>query len=245
MLKPLKILLILLTIIAVTSCEKSEGVPAAANMETYYPLATGKYITYRLDSTVYVNFNTIKEVHTYIVQDKIDAIIKDNLGNDAYRIRRMIRSNTDTTQWSDNATFLVVPSRQKTEYVENNLRFIKLINPVREFTTWMGNGQINTVDQLLRFYENWEYYYEFVGTPFTVNNMVFPETITVNQIDEIDGDPNNKNFAYTIKKSVEVYAKGVGLVYKDFLHEAWQVTPTRNYQGNSFGVKLTILNHNF
>jgi hypothetical protein len=245
MLKPLKILFTLLTIIAVISCEKSEGVPAAANMESYYPLEVGKYITYRLDSTVYVNFNTKKEIHSYIVQDKIDAIIKDNLGNDAYRIRRMIRSNTDTTQWSDNATFLVVPGRQKTEFIENNLRFIKLINPVREFTTWIGNGQINTVDQMLRFYENWEYYYEYVGTPYTVNNLAFPETITVNQIDEIDGDPGNKNFAYTIRKSTEVYAKGVGLVYKDFLHEAWQVTPTSNYQVNSFGIKLIILNHNF
>jgi len=245
MLKPLNILLILLTFTALNSCDKSEGVPAAANMDSYYPLAVGKYITYRLDSTVYVNFNTKKEVHTYIVQDKIDAIIKDNLGNDAYRIRRMMRSNTDTTQWFDNATFLVVPTLQKTEFIENNLRFIKLVNPVKEYTTWQGNNQINTVDQLLRFYENWEYFYESVGTPYTVNNKQFPETITINQIDEVDGDPGNKNFAYTIKKSVEVYAKGVGLVYKDFLHEAWQVTPTSNFQTNSFGIRLTILNHNF
>jgi hypothetical protein len=245
MLKPLKILLTLLILTALNSCEESEGIPAAANMDAYYPLQVGKYITYRLDSTVYVNLNTKREVHTYIVQDKIDAIIKDNLGNDAYRIRRTIRSNTDTTVWTDNATFLVSQNRQKTELLDNNIRFIKLINPVKEFQSWFGNSQINTVDQTLRFYENWEYFYEQVGTPYTVNNKTFPETITVNQIDEVDGNPGSQNNAYTIKKSIEVYAKGVGLIYKDFLHEAWQVTPKPNFQENSYGIRLTLLNHNF
>ncbi|HSF46240.1 MAG TPA: hypothetical protein VLA58_09520 [Chitinophagaceae bacterium] len=245
MLKPLKILLTLLMFTALNSCEESEGVPAATNMDSYYPLAVEKYITYRLDSTVYVNLNTRKEVHTYIVQDKIDAIIKDNMGNDAYRIRRTIRSKTDTTQWFDNATFLVTQTRQRTELLDNNVRFIKLINPVKEFTTWFGNSLVNTVDQSLRFYENWEYFYEQVGIPYTVNNINFPETITINQIDEVDGNPASQNNAYTIKKSIEVYAKGVGLIYKDFLHEAWQVTPSPNFQSNSYGIRLTILNHNF
>jgi hypothetical protein len=245
MLKPLNIVLIFLTFITLNSCDKSEGVPASVNKDSYYPMAVGKYITYRLDSTVYVNFNTKKEVHTYIVQDKIDAITKDNLGNDAYRIRRMMRSNIDTTQWFDNATFLVIPTLQKTDFLDNNLRFTKLVNPVKEYTTWQGNSQINSVDAMLRFYENWDYYYEYVGIPDTVNNRPFPETVRVNQVDAVTGNPRDKTAAYTITKSVEVYAKGVGLIYKDFLYEAWQVTPTSNYDVNSFGVKLTILNHNF
>jgi len=59
----------------------------------------------------------------------------------------------------------------------------------------------------------------------------------------INGDPSNKNFFYAITKSSETYAKGVGLIYKEFLYEAWQPS-TQNYEANSYGVKLTILNHN-
>jgi hypothetical protein len=245
MLKPTNILFYLAIFLATgTGCSKTEdGVPAA-NMSEYYPLQIGKYITYRLDSTVYANLNTTKVVRTYIVQDRIDAVVKDNLGNDAYRIRRMMQSNIDTTVWADNATFLVIPSRQKTEFIENNLRFIKLINPVRDFTTWQGNSQINVLDGFLRFYENWEYFYEKTGEPFTINNLNFPETVTVNHIDEVDGNPNDKRFFYEITRSSEVYAKGVGLIYKDFFHELWQPV-TANFQPNSYGIRLTILNHNF
>jgi len=76
-----------------------------------------------------------------------------------------------------------------------------------------------------------------------LNNVTFPETVKVNQSDMVNGDPGNKNFFYAITRSSEVYARGVGLVYKDFLYEAWQPS-TQNYEANSYGIKLTILNHN-
>jgi hypothetical protein len=230
-------------IVALESCEKMDTAPTSNSIETYYPLQVGKYISYKLDSTVYINLNTQKVVKTYYVQDFVDAEITDNKGNPGFRIRRMMRSNDDTTQWADNATFLVYPSRKDIQFVENNLKFIKLVNPVTDLNTWAGNSYINTDDNLLRFYENWEYLYENIDQPFAVNNQTFDSTITVNQIDMINGDPNNKNFFYAITKSSETYAKGVGLVYKEFLYEAWQPS-TQNYEANSYGVKLTIRNHN-
>jgi hypothetical protein len=233
----------LIVILAISSCTKTDSVPASANMAEYYPLELGKYITYKLDSTVFINLSTQKTVRSYFVQDFVDAAITDNLGNPAFRIRRMMRSNTDTTQWFDNATFIVVPSKRTIQFIENNLKFIKLSNPVKDLNTWAGNSFINTDDNFLRFYENWEYFYENVGQPIVLNDSTYPETITVNQSDLVNGDPTNKNFFYAITKSSEVYAKGIGLVYKDFLYEAWQPA-TSNYEANSYGVRLTILNHN-
>jgi hypothetical protein len=234
----------LVVIFGLVGCSKTDSAPASTNMAEYYPLVVGKYITYQLDSTVFINLSTKKVVRSYIVQDFIDAQITDNLGNPAYRIRRMMRSITDTTQWFDNASFVVVPSLKSTLFIENNLKFIKLINPVADLNTWAGNSFINTDDNFLRFYENWEYFYENVEQPIVLNNKTYPETITVNQIDLVNGDPSNKNFFYAITKSSEVYAKGIGLVYKDFLYEAWQPS-TQNYEANCYGIKLTILNHNF
>lgn len=233
----------LLTIFALGSCEKMDSAPASIVIDQYYPLELGKYITYKLDSTVYIALNTKKVVRSYLVQDFVDAAITDNNGNAGFRIRRMMRSNTDTTQWFDNATFTVFPSIKNIQFVENNLKFIKLVNPVTDLNAWMGNSYINTDDNLLRFYENWEYFYENIDQPFVANSQTFDSTLTVNQSDMINGDPNNKNFFYAITKSSEVYAKGVGLVYKEFLYEAWQPS-TQNYEANSYGVTLTIVNHN-
>lgn len=234
-----------LFLFTLNSCSKStDQPPANMNMADYYPLQVGKYITYKLDSTVFTNLGTKREIKTYYVQDLIEAVIKDNLGQDAWRIRRKMRSTTDTTQWLDNATFLVTPGEKRMEFSENNLRFIKLINPVSPSVSWKGNSYINVIDDFLRFYENWDYSYDKISEPYTVNGKTFPETITVNHIDQTDGNPNDKRFFYEITRSSEVYARGIGLIYKDFLHEFWQPN-SANYQNNSFGVRLTILNHNF
>jgi len=231
-------------ILLFSACEKEqEGAPATTNMQEYYPLELGKYITYKLDSTVYINLNTQKVVRSYVVRDYVDSKFQDNNGQDVYRIRRMMRDATDTTIWKDNATFLVTQNLKSTEFTENNLRFIKLINPIKEFTAWQGNSYIDVKDDFLSFYEAWEYFYEKMGEPFTAGTQTFDETITVNQIDNVDNDPGNPNLRYEITRSSEVYARGVGLIYKDFFHELWQ--PILNaYEPNSYGVRLTILNHN-
>ncbi|MFZ9662076.1 MAG: hypothetical protein ACO29O_09380 [Chitinophagaceae bacterium] len=234
----------LLILLSITGCEKTmDTVPDTMNISSYYPMEVGKYITYKLDSTVYINLNTIKTTKSYIVQDKIDEIFKDNLGRDAFKIRRKIRSNADTTLWIDNATFVVIPSEKNIEYIDNNLRFIKLVNPVNEIISWKGNAFIDGFTSQLRFYDNWDYIYENIGTPFSINQTTYPETITVNQVNRIDGDPSTKNFYYAITRSQEVYAKGIGLIYKDFLWESWQPS-LFSYESTSFGIRLSIINHN-
>lgn len=235
----------LLMAMVLFSCKKdNEGTPANITMAEYYPQVIGKYITYKLDSTVYVNLNTIKEVHSYVVKDLVDATFKDALGQDVYRIRRTIQDKNDPTVWNDNATFLVTQTARSSDFTENNLRFIKLVNPVKEFTAWQGNAYIDVRDDFLSFFEGWEYFYEEVGQPFTINGKNFEETLTVNQIDDVDGDPNNKGARFEIRYGKEVYAKGLGLVYKEFLHELWQSAPINAYEPSSYGIKMTILDHN-
>jgi hypothetical protein len=41
---------------------------------------------------------------------------------------------------------------------------------------------------------------------------------------------------------VEVYAKGIGLIYKDFLYWNWQRNPPpAKFEEASYGIKLTLL----
>jgi hypothetical protein len=230
-------------------CKKQTEEYQTALIGDYFPLEVGKYITYKLDSTVYTNLNTVKEVHSYFVQDFVDAQITDNLGRPAYRIRRMIRSNTDTTFWFDNATFVITPLDKTLEYYDNNLRFVKLHEPFKDDYSWKGNSFINTYSNPeLQYLDDWDYVFENVAQEYIANDVPYAETITINQRDELLGNPDNKDFYFEINRSYEVYGKGVGLIYKDFLHEAWQppniTSPNGYYEPNSYGIRLTLINHN-
>ncbi len=232
-----------------SGCSKETETLDNASLGEYLPLVLGKSIIYRLDSTVYTNLNTVKEVHTYTIKDIVDAEITDGEGNLSYRIRRMLSNTADTLSWSDNATFIITPLNRSVEYIDNNQRYIKIQEPIREEFTWKGNSYINTYSNPdLQYLDNWEYYYLNVGMPYTTPVMTLDSTFTVIQRDEVLGDPGNKGFYYEINQASEVYAKGIGLVYKNFLHEAWQppnITSVAGYyEPNSYGITLTMISHN-
>lgn len=231
-------------------CTKETETIRVEDMKAYYPMLVGHYITYRMDSTVYVNLGTVKEIHTYLVQDKIDSLISDNLGRPSYKIRRTIRSNTDTTKWKDLTSYLVTIDQNKIEVVQDNLRFVKLAEPVTNNTNWNGNSYINTINlPYLDYLNGWRYQYEQVRRPFTANSISYTETISVKQQNDTLGIPSDKSQYFEINYSKEVYAKSIGLIFKEFLHEAWQPanvnSPSGYFEPNSYGIKLTMINHNF
>lgn len=232
------------------ACTKQDETLDSEKISDYYPLKVGKYITYKLDSTVYLSLGTKKETRNYIIQDKIDSIITDNLGRPSYKIKRLIRSKTDTTKWLDQTSYLVTPDSMRVEMVQNNQRYIKMIEPIRDEFGWNAHVYINTISfPDLQYLDQWRYEYQNVRKPQQYNSLSFPETITIRQRNDSLGNPSNKSFYFEVNVAKEVYAKKVGLVYKEFLHEAWQPPNTNSssgyYESNSYGIKLTVLNHNF
>lgn len=232
------------------ACEKESEVFKTEKIKDYYPLVIGKFITYKLDSTVYLNLGTKKEVRTYLVQDKIDAVITDNLGRPSFKVKRTIRSKVDTTKWMDLMSYLVTYDSTRLEVVQDNQRYLKLVEPITNGFNWKGNAFINTAGiPAIQYLEDWLYTYEKVRRPFTANGISYTETVTVNQRSDTSGKPSDKNFYFEINHSKEVYSKSIGLIFKDFLHEAWQPpnasSPGGYYDANSYGIRLTIIGHNF
>ena len=117
-------------------CTKETASFTVTPASYYFPLEIGRYITYHLDSTVFLNYGSIKEIHSYQVKDIVDAEITDNLGRPSYRIRRMIRDKEGQKPWEDNAVFMVTPLQNSIEMVENKLRKTKQDNPAREDYAW-------------------------------------------------------------------------------------------------------------
>ena len=207
-------------------------------------MQVGKYITYNLDSTVFINFNKKDTVIKYEIQDRVDSQIVDNIGRPAFMIHRFIRKNA-TQPWSPNNTFMAVPTENSIEFVENNLRYIKLKLPITQGFTWNGNSYIDSysLNSDLKYLADWEYTYDSINVALNLGSINIDSTIKVAQIDEFLGqDPGDPNTLYAEKNyGVEKYAKGIGLVFKEFIHWEYQGVDG-TYTGH--GVKLTMIDHN-
>jgi hypothetical protein len=219
----------------IAGCKKTEELPVLP-LSDYYPLQVGKYITYALDSIVYyTNFNTSAVVKSYQVKHVVDAPVTDAQGRPAFRILRYIRSNA-AAPWVPDNTFMALSTGNSIEFVENNLRFIKLVSPIRQDYTWQGNKYINTTNNTsLQYMDAWDYTYDSINVAATVGALTIDSTIKVAQID------NQTSIDRTF--SEEKYAKGIGLVYRNFIY--WNNgTVNGVFTDNSYGVVMKMIDHN-
>ena len=242
------LLIIICCGIVLFGCKKQNDTFSSAPLSDYFPLKTGKYITYNLDSTIFISFGSKDTIIRYQVQDRIDSQITDNLGRAAFRIIRVIRKNA-TQAWVPNNTFMAVPTETSIEFIENNLRFIKLKLPVENGYTWKGNSFIDTysLNSDVKYLDDWDYVYDSLNAPITLGTVHVDSTLKVKQRDEFLGqDPHLAGTQYAEKNySTEKFAKGIGLVYKEFLHWEFQGSqPGRPAYYLGYGVKLTMTDHN-
>ena len=250
-----KILLLACLTILISKCSKTDRV-STGSISDYYPLGVGKYFVYKIDSSLYASFGQVKEIHSNLIKDIVDASITDNLGRPSFRIRRLIRSKIDTSKWNEHATYLVTPLRQSLELIEDNLRFIKLQLPIQDYFSWNGNrylpdeaypqfGFNSTAHSRL---DSWEYNYENINGSDTINGKFFSSTITVtcSIADSAGFPPLNINGPAFKTIWEEKYAKGVGLISRIISLEEFQPRSTTYPNGyfSGFGLKQTLVEHN-
>ncbi len=226
-----------------TACNKENENFQTAQIETYAPLQAGKFITYRLDSLVFISFGSTAATHSYEVKYLVDAQITDNLGRQAWRIFRYIKP-VGTGNFSPDATFTAINTGTTLEFIENNLRYIKLVQPITEGVTWKGNSFIDTysINSDFKYLDDWDYTYVDVHQPKTIGSFKFDSTITVKQRDDSLGLPLLPQTQYAEKNlGKEIYAAHVGMVYRNFVHYEFQRV-SNTYTG--YGVTYTIIDHN-
>jgi hypothetical protein len=228
------------------SCSKKTEVLDLGDIKDFNLQVPGKYVIYKLDSLLYINFGQKDTVVSYFAKDSVAAQITDNLGRPAYRIFRFIRK-TATEAWQASNTFMTVPTDNGVEFVENNQRYIKLRQPLREAYSWKGNTYIDTysLNSEVKYLDDWDYVYENMDATITLNGVAVNNTVTVNQRDEVIGNIADLNSYSEKNLGIEKYAKGIGLVYRNFLHREYQPpTPGRPGYKTGYGVTMTMLSHN-
>lgn len=267
----LSIPLIITLVIAFSGCKKQTEEFKTAALTDYMPLEPGKSITYRLDSTVFVNFGRVTAVHKYQVKHVVDQQITDNEGRPAWRVFRYIRDSVDATSWTDaqpwaplGSYMVTVLPYQLEATDDNNLRFIKLHLPITLGFNWKGNIYLpdNPYESLnpLNSYDNnmndWDYTYQETDGVLSFNGKTYTDILTVEQVDEKENYPNTDPSSYASQnRSVEKYAKDIGLVYREYF--LWEQQPNPilvsagpppvyNYDPFriGFGITMWIIDHN-
>lgn len=245
-----KLIPVALLLLILGSCKKQSEELKTPAISDYAPLVAGKYISYSLDSLVYTNFGTVEAHRLYQVKYAVADSFIDGQGRKAFRITRYIRLNAAGNFLPDN-TFFAVNTGTGFEFNENNLRFLKLVQPIQDGKTWKGNSAIDvtSLGTDLQYLYDWDYTYADVGATKRIGTADIPNTITVNQRDDSFNLPvvlpgagvtNPTNIA-TRDYSQEIYAEGIGMVYKNFLHFEYQLA----YHGYiGYGIKLTMIDHN-
>ena len=245
-----KIILVIFTICLFGSCNKKTEDITLPAIKDYAPLAIGKYITYSLDSLVFINFGSTEAHRFYEVKYLVADTLRDLSGRKGFRIVRYIRTLPNGTFIPDNTAMGVV-TENSYEFTENNLRYFKLTQPLSNDRSWKGNSAINpVVDPItgldLSYLDDWDYTYSDVEKPKKIGNFNLSNTITVNQINDSLNLPvrpptvRDSTIIASKDYSQEIYGKGIGLVQLNFLHFEYQISSA--YKG--YGVKLVMIDHN-
>lgn len=181
----------------------------------YFPLQIGKYRTYVVDSILYDigDNNMIDTTHsrTFVKHVVADTII-DNLGRSGFKIERYERLN-DTLSWEIKDIWTAIQTEEKAEWIEENLRFIKMVFPLKEGTEWDGNKfiDISTIvpiaGESVEVFKSWDYEILSVDETEQIGNFTFENISTISQA-------NSENLI-EIRYSQEKYAKEIGLVYRE------------------------------
>lgn len=174
----------------------------------YFPLETGFYAIYDVDSIFYDDFFTPTKVDStsYQIREYIESTFTDLQGREAFRIERY-RRDSPAQSWQVKNVWFAVRTATAAERVEDNLRFIKLTFPPRVNERWEGNQFIETKDKLA-FMDGWEYEYLSIDEPHELNGHFFDSTLTVFQRD--------RDVLTEWVFAKEMYAKNVGLIFREW-----------------------------
>ena len=189
-------------------CEEGGGfkVSVFPMPSEYQPLKIGAWFIYDVDSITYNDFTTPVTIDSvnFQLKEEITDTFTDQAGKLNFRLERSKRFYNDSIvfdnlAWELTDIWYITQDGKNIQRVEENNRYISLLNPIKDKAIWDGNA--------LNSLESWDYTYLKVDEPFDT----YGNTVTVNQY--FFDDPLIYYELYE-----EVYAKGIGLVNRVRIH---------------------------
>lgn len=185
---------------------------------SYFPYDSGTFVIYKVDSIIYDDFNRSVRTSTIYLKEQVSEQFIDNLGRTAKRLIRSYSTIDSTNQrWETENIYYIIRTNTTAERVDENLRYVKMVFPNTDNQKWLGNKYIISPPPYLLDTSNyqvkdWKFTISKRDREYFINTTRYDSTLTITQI-------NDSSAIYkTLYK--EVYARNVGLIYK----EDWVVT---------------------
>lgn len=203
----------------VNACKKNETETFVGDYGySYFPDDSGTFVIYQVDSIIYDDFTSTVRTSTIYLKEQVGEQFIDNLGRVGKRIIRSY-SNVDSTiqKWETNNVYYIVRNTLVAERVEENLRYIKMVFPNEDNKNWLGNKYIISappyiIDTSNYSVRDWKFSISRRDSEYLINSTRYDSTLTITQIQD------SSAIFKTLAK--EIYAKNVGLIYR----ENWIVT---------------------
>jgi len=204
------------------SCKKDKSTIADTG-QNYFPIKAGAYIMYNVDSTFYDDFFVpTKVINTkFRLKEKIQSLYYDDQNRLTARLERYVKYYSasvsyDSMPWTLKNIWVENLTSSTAEKVEENVRYVRLVFPVKVNKSWNVNNQ-NFLDEL-------DFTYKSVDAADNVGGIAFDSVL---QTAYDDGGKILTTRNYFSEK----YAKKIGLVYKQEINVASQPpsssTPTQ------------------
>lgn len=206
---PIKYLAFLLATLVLLSCSDDEELPAGSEGD-FFPLETGTFFLYDVDETVYSGLQQSAHFKYELKVVVADSFV-NSAGGSTYVLQRFRKDSASADfQVLETWSARVEPSQVVVN--EGNLSFVILAFPLVVGKQWNGNA-INSLGGEEVCGENPTFacdLYEIADTGFSfeAGGQTFTETLEVVQ---------NNNADLIVGQDIrrEIYARKVGLVYKE------------------------------
>ena len=212
--------------------------------QSFLPLEVGKYIIYDVDSSIWDDTKCIKYTNKYQHEYLVADTFRDAQNRLSYTINISTRK-TATDKFSIDKVVYYTPGAEQMEFVEKNIRFMRLINPITEGKQWLGNSLMPQEDQDYDFLKGWKYTYQNVLKPYNNGAINFEKTITVSEVDTIRNNPETMPDAYaSLLQSKSIYAFRVGLIYREYAYWIYDPIPGAQNCRKGVGVIMRAIEYN-
>lgn len=191
-------LVILISIIIISACEKENDENVVFIGTEYFPLDTGNYIIYKITEITIDAPSHYYDTAEYYIKEVFESKIIDNQNDEAVRIERYIRTESNQN-WVINNVWSAKIVNNSAQKVEENLRYVKIRFPAKENLSWNGN--------LFNELPEKSYSITSIHTEFEINEFSFDSCLTITHT--FSESLINKDF------EAEIFAWNIGLVYKE------------------------------
>lgn len=194
--------LTLLTFLTSCNSNNSNLPPPQDGGKFFYP-KLGQSVVYEVEDTQYELTGKFT-VKTYQLKEVNAAIFNDLDGKEALRIERY-RRESESQKWMIDSVFIAKKAMDKVLKTENNVTYVKMSFPIKEGLKWNGNAYNS--------FKNDIYEMKNVNQSFQTNGQKFKNSITIIQ--------QNDSTLVDLKKRIEVYAEGIGLIYQEKINVSY------------------------